>query len=179
MTVRIELTVNGRTRSIDIEPHHTLLDVLRDDLGLTGTKECCLVGECGACTVMVDGRTVDSCLMLGIEADGASVTTVEGLAVDGRLTPLQQAFLDHGAAQCGFCIPGQLLSAQALLADVPRPSRADVEEGLAGNLCRCAGYEQIIEAVLAAVSGERLEPEAVVTPVGDRQSTPDAELAPQ
>jgi carbon-monoxide dehydrogenase small subunit len=179
MTMRIELTVNGRTRSIDIEPHHTLLDVLRDDLGLTGTKECCLVGECGACTVMVDGRTVDSCLMLGIEADGASVTTVEGLAVDGRLTPLQQAFLDHGAAQCGFCIPGQLLSAQALLADVPRPSRADVEEGLAGNLCRCAGYEQIIEAVLAAVSGERLEPEAVVTPVGDRQSTPDAELAPQ
>jgi carbon-monoxide dehydrogenase small subunit len=179
MTMRIELTVNGRTRSIDIEPHHTLLDVLRDDLGLTGTKECCLVGECGACTVMVDGRTVDSCLMLGVEADGASVTTVEGLAVDGRLTPLQQAFLDHGAAQCGFCIPGQLLSAQALLADVPRPSRADVEEGLAGNLCRCAGYEQIIEAVLAAVSGERLEPEAVVTPVGDRQSTPDAELAPQ
>jgi aerobic-type carbon monoxide dehydrogenase small subunit (CoxS/CutS family) len=179
MTMRIELTVNGRARPIDVEPHHTLLDVLRDDLGLTGTKECCLVGECGACTVMVDGRTVDSCLMLGVEADGASVTTVEGLAFDGRLSPVQRAFLDHGAAQCGFCIPGQLLSAQALLADVPRPSRADVEEGLAGNLCRCAGYEQIIEAVLAAASGERIEPEAVVAPVGDRQSTPDAELAPQ
>jgi carbon-monoxide dehydrogenase small subunit len=179
MTMRIELTVNGRARSIDVESHHTLLDVLRDDLGLTGTKECCLVGECGACTVMVDGRTVDSCLMLGVEADGASVTTVEGLAADGRLSPLQRAFLDHGAAQCGFCIPGQLLSAQALLADVPRPSRADVEEGLAGNLCRCAGYEQIIEAVLAAASGERVEPDAVVAPVGDRQSTPDAELAPQ
>jgi carbon-monoxide dehydrogenase small subunit len=179
MTMRIELTVNGRARSIDVESHHTLLDVLRDDLGLTGTKECCLVGECGACTVMVDGRTVDSCLMLGVEADGASVTTVEGLAADGRLSPLQRAFHDHGAAQCGFCIPGQLLSAQALLADVPRPSRADVEEGLAGNLCRCAGYEQIIEAVLAAASGERVEPDAVVAPVGDRQSTPDAELAPQ
>jgi carbon-monoxide dehydrogenase small subunit len=179
MTVRIELTVNGRARPIDVEANHTLLDVLRDDLGLTGTKECCLVGECGACTVMVDGRTVDSCLMLGVEADGASVTTVEGLAVDGRLSPVQRAFLDHGAAQCGFCIPGQLLSAQALLAEVPRPTRADVEAGLAGNLCRCAGYEQIIEAVLAAASGERVEPDAVVAPVGDRQSTPDAELAPQ
>ncbi len=151
MRQRIQLLVNGRDRSVEVEAHHTLLEVLRDDLGLTGTKECCLVGECGACTVLLDGRSVDSCLVLAIEADGARVTTVEGLASsDGALDPLQQAFLDHGAAQCGFCIPGQLVSARALLATTPRPSRAEVEEGLAGNLCRCAGYEQIIEAVLAA-----------------------------
>ncbi len=151
MPHRIQLLVNGRDRSVEVEAHHTLLEVLRDDLRLTGTKECCLVGECGACTVLLDGRSVDSCLVLAIEADGAQVTTVEGLASsDGALDPLQQAFLDHGAAQCGFCIPGQLVSARALLATTPRPSRAEVEEGLAGNLCRCAGYEQIIEAVLDA-----------------------------
>jgi carbon-monoxide dehydrogenase small subunit len=180
-TRRIELTVNGRGRSLDVEVHHTLLEVLREDLGLSGTKECCLVGECGACTVLVDGESVDSCLMLGVEADGAEVTTVEGLASGDRLAPLQQAFLDSGAAQCGFCIPGQLVSGVALLARNPHPTRAEIEEGLAGNLCRCAGYEQIIEAVaLAAEHGERRAP----TPgpnvtVGDRASTPDAQLAPQ
>jgi carbon-monoxide dehydrogenase small subunit len=147
---RIDLTVNGRPRSIEVLVHHTLLDVLRADLGLTGTKECCLVGECGACTVLVDDVSVDSCLMLAVEADGAAVTTVEGLASGDRLHPLQQAFLDTGAAQCGFCIPGQLIAAQALLATNPHPTRAEVEEGLAGNLCRCAGYGQIIEAVLLA-----------------------------
>jgi carbon-monoxide dehydrogenase small subunit len=146
----IALTVNGRSQTIDVRPHHTLLEVLRADLALTGTKECCLVGECGACTVLVNGQSVDSCLMLAVEADGATVTTVEGLADGERLNPLQRAFLEFGAAQCGFCIPGQLVSAEALLALNPRPTRADVEEGLAGNLCRCAGYEQIIEAVLAA-----------------------------
>jgi len=152
---RIDLTVNGRARSIEVAPHHTLLEVLRDDLGLRGTKECCLVGECGACTVLVDAVSVDSCLMLAVEAHGATVTTVEGLATGDRLHPLQQAFLDTGAAQCGFCIPGQLISATALLELNPHPTRADVEEGLAGNLCRCAGYEQIIEAVLAAaVAGD-------------------------
>ena len=149
---RIEFSVNGRARSIEVAPHHTLLEVLRDDLGLTGTKECCLVGECGACTVLVDSLSVDSCLMLAVEADGATLTTVEGLADGDRLHPLQQAFLDTGAAQCGVCIPGQLVSAQALLALNPHPTRADVEEGLAGNLCRCAGYGQIIEAVLAAAA---------------------------
>ncbi len=149
---RLELTVNGRARSIEVAPHHTLLEVLRDDLGLTGTKECCLVGECGACTVLVDGVSVDSCLMLGVEADGASVMTVEGLADGATLHPLQEAFLRAGAAQCGFCIPGQLVAAQALLAGNPRPTRVEVEEGLAGNLCRCAGYEQIIDAVLAAAA---------------------------
>ncbi len=157
-SVRIELTVNGRAREIEVAPHHTLLEVLRDDLGLTGTKECCLVGECGACTVLVDGMSVDSCLMLAVEADGAAVTTVEGLAAGDRLHPLQQAFLDTGAAQCGFCIPGQLISAQALLALNPHPTRADVEEGLAGNLCRCGGYGQIIEAVLAAAADGETRP---------------------
>ena len=146
----IEMTINGRRRALAVAPHHTLLDVLRGDLALTGTKECCLVGECGACTVIIDGLSVDSCLVLAVEADGADVMTVEGLADEGKLSPLQQAFLDKGAAQCGFCIPGQLMSAHALLELNHRPTRAEVEEGLAGNLCRCAGYQQIIEAVLAA-----------------------------
>jgi len=181
VTTRIELTVNGRGRSVDVEPHHTLLEMLRDDLALTGTKECCLVGECGACTVIVDGESVDSCLMLGVEADGAAITTVEGLASGDRLDPLQEAFLETGAAQCGFCIPGQLVSARALLDDVPHPTRTQIEEGLAGNLCRCAGYEQIMEAVeLAAArhgAPERApHPRAVTTDVA---STPDAKVAPQ
>jgi carbon-monoxide dehydrogenase small subunit len=149
-TQRIELTVNGRWRSEEVAVHHTLLEVLRDDLGLTGTKACCLVGECGACTVLVDGDSVDACLVLAVEADGSSVTTVEGLAGDDGLDPLQAAFLATGAAQCGFCIPGQLVAARALLALHPHPTRSEIEEGLAGNYCRCAGYEQIIEAVQLA-----------------------------
>jgi aerobic-type carbon monoxide dehydrogenase small subunit (CoxS/CutS family) len=178
--IAIELNVNRRRRSIDVLPHHTLLEALRDDLGLTGTKECCLVGECGACTVLVDGRSVDSCLMLAVEADGAAVTTVEGLADGARLAPLQQAFLETGAAQCGFCIPGQLIAAQALLDRVPHPTRAEVEEGLAGNYCRCAGYEQIFEAVLAAAEAVPGGPARAAAPeIGDRSSTPDAEVAPQ
>jgi carbon-monoxide dehydrogenase small subunit len=184
MTTRVDLTINGRSRSIEIESHHTLLDVLRDDLGLTGTKECCLVGECGACTVILDGSSVDSCLVLGVEAHEAVVTTVEGLAVGDRLDPLQQAFLDTGAAQCGFCIPGQLMAAHALLAATPRPTRAEIEEGLAGNLCRCAGYEQIIEAVaLAADRGSRGDGGPVAVAAGpsrlDVAATPDAGVAPQ
>jgi carbon-monoxide dehydrogenase small subunit len=154
-TVAVDLIVNGRPRSIDVAPHRTLLDVLRDDLGLTGAKECCLVGECGACTVILDGRTVDSCLVLAVEADGCEVTTAEGLAPDGRLTPLQEAFLDEGAVQCGFCIPGQVVSAHALLAENPDPTLAEIQEGLAGNLCRCGCYWQISEAVLAAAEGAR------------------------
>ncbi len=153
--IPIEVTVNGRRRALLVAPHHTLLDALRDDLGLTGTKECCLVGECGACTVLIDGRAVDSCLVLAVEADGAAITTVEGLAVDGVLSPLQQAFLDKGAVQCGFCIPGQLVAAHALLAGNPHPSLPEIQEGLAGNLCRCACYQQISEAVLAVAEGSQ------------------------
>jgi aerobic-type carbon monoxide dehydrogenase small subunit (CoxS/CutS family) len=155
-TVAIDVVVNGIRRTTRVAPHETLLDALRDELALTGTKECCLVGECGACTVLVDGLTVDSCLVLAVEADGADVVTVEGLARrDGTLAPIQQAFLDTGAVQCGFCIPGQLISAHALLEADPHPSRAAIEEGLAGNLCRCACYEQIFEAVeLVAGGGE-------------------------
>ena len=151
----IELTVNGRRRAIGVAPHQTLLEVLRDDLDLTGTKECCLVGECGACTVRLDGRIVDSCLVLAVEADGAEVTTIEGLAAPGGLSPLQAAFLDKGAVQCGFCIPGQVMAADDLLRRNPHPSVPEIQEGLAGNLCRCACYEQITEAVLdAAGEGE-------------------------
>jgi len=181
VTTRIELTVNGRSRTADVEPHHTLLEMLRDDLGLTGTKECCLVGECGACTVIVDGESVDSCLMLGVEADGVTVTTVEGLGTSDRLDPLQEAFLEIGAAQCGFCIPGQLVSARALLDEVPHPSRAQIEEGLAGNLCRCAGYEQIMEAVALAASRPPDAPATHHAPTLaiDVASTPDADVAPQ
>lgn len=151
----ITLTVNGRPRTVEVAFHHTLLEVLRDDLDLTGTKECCLVGECGACTVRLDGRIVDSCLVLAVEADGGEVTTVEGLASEGRLTPLQAAFLDKGAVQCGFCIPGQLMAATDLLDRVPDPTLEEVEEGLAGNLCRCACYEQITDAVFAAAGSMR------------------------
>jgi carbon-monoxide dehydrogenase small subunit len=146
----IEMTINGRHRSVEVAPHHTLLEVLRDDLDLTGTKECCLVGECGACTVRLDGRIVDSCLVLAVEADGAEVTTVEGLAPDGSLSRLQQAFLDEGGVQCGFCIPGQVMAADDLLRRLAQPSVEEVEEGLAGNLCRCGCYEQIIAAVQRA-----------------------------
>ena len=148
--IPIEVTVNGRQRTLSVASHHTLLDVLRDDLQLTGAKECCLVGECGACTVSLNGRIVDSCLVLAVEADGGQVTTAEGLASDGRLNPLQEAFLEKGAVQCGFCIPGQVVAAQDLLARTPQPTVAEIQEGLAGNLCRCGCYEQITEAVLAA-----------------------------
>jgi aerobic-type carbon monoxide dehydrogenase small subunit (CoxS/CutS family) len=151
-TVSIDVTVNGRRRQVDVAAHHTLLDALRDDLDLTGTKECCVVGECGACTVVIDGKAMNSCLMLAAEVDGAEITTVEGLASEGRLSPLQTAVLDTGAAQCGFCIPGQLMAAHAMLEKTPHPTVDDVHEALAGNLCRCAGYEQITEAVLTAAA---------------------------
>lgn len=149
-TLSINVTVNGRRCSLNVAVNHTLLDVLRDDIELTGTKECCLVGECGTCTVIVDGRAVNSCLMLAVEVDGSEITTVEGLVAEDGLSLLQDAFLDHGATQCGFCIPGQLMSATALLDRNPHPTVPEIQEGLVGNLCRCAGYEQITKAVLAA-----------------------------
>jgi carbon-monoxide dehydrogenase small subunit len=154
-TRTIDLTINGRARELDVAVHHTLLEVLREEVALTGTKECCVVGECGACTVLIDGRSVNSCLMLAVEADGSSVLTVEGLAVDGELDPLQEAFLDQSAAQCGFCIPGQLMSATALLERVDDPTDEQIKEALAGNLCRCAGYEQIFAAVRQAAREKR------------------------
>ena len=155
MELTIEVTINGRHRSLEIAANQTLLDVLRDKAELTGTKECCVVGECGACTVIVDGRPMNSCLMLAVEVDGATVTTVEGLETKDGLSPLQGAFLDESAAQCGFCIPGQLMSATALLSDNPDPTVEEIQEALAGNLCRCAGYEQITTAVLAAAKEVR------------------------
>ena len=131
--VTTSMTLNGLARTVSVEPHHTLLEALRDDLGLTGAKECCLVGECGACTVRLDDRIVDSCLVLAVEADGGEVTTVEGLAEAQTLTRLQTAFVEKGAVQCGFCIPGQLMAGDDLLRRLPHPSHGEIEEGLAGN----------------------------------------------
>lgn len=149
-TVPIHLTVNGSRHALEVPAATTLLRLLRDRLQLTGTKECCDLGECGACTVFVDDRSVNSCLLLAVEADGSMVTTIEGLSTDGHLNPLQVAFLAAGAVQCGFCIPGQVMAAQYLLRRNPHPTAADVREALSGNLCRCGGYEQICDAVLAA-----------------------------
>jgi len=147
---KVLITVNGAERELEVAPNLTLLDFLRDDLRLTGTKECCDLGECGACTVLVDGRSVNSCLMLAVEASASEVITIEGLADDGRPTALQDAFVAKGAVQCGFCIPGQVMAAQYLLQRNPHPTPAEIREGLSGNLCRCGGYVQICEAVLAA-----------------------------
>lgn len=145
----ITLLVNGRRRDLNVAPNAFLLEVLRGELGLTGAKECCLEGECGACTVMIDGRSINSCLILAAEVDGAEIVTVEGLAGE-ELSALQTAFLANGAAQCGFCIPGQLMAAKALLDRMSSPTAAKIREALAGNLCRCGCYEQISKAVLAA-----------------------------
>jgi len=154
-TVPVRLQVNERSFDLEISPHHTLLDVLRDTVRLTGTKECCSEGECGACTVLVNGQAVCSCLVLAVEMDGAQVTTIEGLAAGGQLDPLQEAFVATGAVQCGFCIPGMIMAARQLLASKPHPTRAEVQEGLAGNLCRCGGYSRILDAVLLAVDSRR------------------------
>jgi aerobic-type carbon monoxide dehydrogenase small subunit (CoxS/CutS family) len=147
---RIRLTVNGVAQRIDVEDRWTLVEVLRDRVGLTGTKIGCDRGECGACTVLLDGRPVYSCSQLAVWADGRSVQTVEGLARNGRLSALQQAFVDHNAAQCGFCTSGQLMAATALLARNPRPTAPEIRAGMTGNLCRCSNYNAIVEAVLAA-----------------------------
>lgn len=153
---QIELTVNGKPRRLTVASNIALLDALRDGCGQTGAKECCAVGECGACTVRVNGRIVNSCLMLAIEADGAEVTTVEGLAEpDGSLSKVQHAFLDHGAVQCGFCIPGMVMAAQAVLDETPRPTLDQVREGLSGNLCRCAGYNRMFQAVLSTAASRK------------------------
>lgn len=161
--IPITLTINGERHEALVEPDRTLLDVLRTELGLTGTKTNCLDAECGVCTVLVDGLAVNACLYLAVVAQGRAITTIEGLAgageglagageglAAGALHPLQRAFVDQGAVQCGYCIPGMILSAKAYLDDHPRPSEAQVREALAGNLCRCTGYQKIVDAVLAA-----------------------------
>src|SRR5437667_4528634 len=152
MKVRMALTVNGESRDVLAPVHKTLLEVLREDLGLTGTKHGCELGECGTCTVLVDGEPVLSCLALPVEMAGREIKTVEGMADGRRLHPLQQAFAELGAAQCGYCTPAILLTATALLADRPSPTRQEVKNALAGNLCRCTGYTKILDAVeLAAL----------------------------
>jgi carbon-monoxide dehydrogenase small subunit len=151
MTKRvISLKVNGTPREVIVEPHWTLLETVREQLRLTGSKEGCGTGDCGACSMLVDGRLITSCLMLAPEADGREVVTIEGLAGNGNLHPIQQAFLDTGGVQCGFCTPGMIMATRALLERNPRPTLEDVRLGLAGNLCRCTGYTKIYEAVLAA-----------------------------
>jgi aerobic-type carbon monoxide dehydrogenase small subunit (CoxS/CutS family) len=157
----LHLTINGETRVVMAPSHHTLLEVLREECGLTGTKHGCELGECGTCTVLLDGRPVLSCLVLATEAAGRPIETVEGMQMGNQLHPLQAAFADLGAAQCGYCTPGILLTAQALLATNPSPSRLEISEALAGNLCRCTGYHKILEAVewaAARLRGEAWTP---------------------
>lgn len=146
----ISLTVNGENKTVSAYPMERLLDVLREQLGLTGTKEGCGEGECGACSVLLDGSLVDSCLVPVLQAQGASVVTIEGLGADSRARAVQDAFLEYGGAQCGICTPGMILAAVQLLKSKPDPTLGDIREGLAGNLCRCTGYVQIFEAVAAA-----------------------------
>jgi carbon-monoxide dehydrogenase small subunit len=149
-TIMINVTVNGCSQQVEVEPHETLLEMLRNRLDLTGTKKCCGEGECGACTVILDGRAVNSCIILAAEADGGEVLTVEGLAEGGKPGVLQRAFLDRGAVQCGFCTPGMIMAAHYLLMHSPHPTDEEIREGLSGNLCRCTGYGKIVEAVQAA-----------------------------
>jgi carbon-monoxide dehydrogenase small subunit len=150
MTIHVRVTVNGAARDVDVAEGTSLLDFVRDDLHLTGTKECCDLGECGACTLLVDGRAVNSCLVLAAEVEGSEITTIEALSKNGKLSRLQEAFLTKGAVQCGFCIPGQVMAAHHLLQLNPHPTLDEVREGLSGNLCRCGGYVQICDAVVAA-----------------------------
>lgn len=150
MRYPLTLEVNGITYEVEIEPHRSLLTVLRSELGLTGTKEGCDDSECGACMVLLDGRPVNSCSYLAMQASGRVVQTVEGLASDGQLHPLQRAFLEEGGVQCGFCTPGMLMSAKALLDTTPKPSESEIRRQLAGNLCRCTGYQGILRAVMKA-----------------------------
>ncbi|MDP2937293.1 MAG: (2Fe-2S)-binding protein [Dehalococcoidia bacterium] len=145
----IKLTVNGEEYEVAIEPNRSLLDVLRDDLELTGTKKGCETGDCGACTVVLDGKTVNACLILAVSANGKSILTIEGVAQGGKLHPVQEAFIEHGAIQCGYCTPGMILSAKSLLEENPRPTEWEVREAIAGNLCRCTGYVKIVKAILA------------------------------
>jgi len=150
MKTFIQLVVNGETVEAAVEPNRTLLQFLRDDLGLTGTKHGCGLGDCGACTVILDGKPVNSCLVLAVQAQGRDVLTIEGLAENGKLHPIQQAFVDKGAIQCGFCSPGMILAAKALLEENPKPTELEIRTAISGNLCRCTGYQKIVEAIQEA-----------------------------
>ncbi len=152
---RISLTINGETEQVDVPSNMTLLQMLREKLALTGTKNGCKAGECGACTVLLNGEPVNSCMVLAVECDGMQVVTVEGLAKDGVLDPVQQAIIEHGGVQCGFCTPGILISARALLDRNPNPTEDEIREALVGNLCRCTGYLRIVDAVQEAASRQR------------------------
>ena len=152
MSIPIKLIVNGEKRGVSVEPTEMLLDVLRDRLGYVGTNKVCAQGICGACTVIVDGKATTSCLLLAAQADGAEIRTVEGLEKNGALDPLQEAFINYGAVQCGFCTPGFLMTARALLDENPTPTRDEIVDALRGNICRCTGYVKIVEAVAAAAS---------------------------
>jgi carbon-monoxide dehydrogenase small subunit len=149
----IELRVNGETCELAVEPQRTLLEVLREDLGLTGAKEACGTGECGVCTVLIDGKPILSCLMLAIETQGKEITTIEGLANGENLHPLQKAFIQYGAIQCGYCTSGMILNAKSILDENPKPSKEEILKGLEGNLCRCTGYNKIVEAIIEASKG--------------------------
>lgn len=151
MKHEVNFTINGASISASIEPNISLLTFIREHLGLKGTKEGCGAGDCGACTVLVNGETVNSCLMLAVEADGKEILTVEGLAANGEIDPIQQAFIDEGAVQCGFCTPGMLMSTKAILDNNPNPTEEEIKKGLSGNICRCTGYHQIVKAVERAV----------------------------
>ena len=153
--VVVNIDVNGEPRDMLIPSHKTLLEVLREDMGLTGTKHGCELGECGTCTVLVDGEPQLSCLVLPLQVEGRAITTIEGMARGAELDRLQRSFAEHGAAQCGYCTPGILLSARALLERNPSPTRSEIRDALAGNLCRCTGYAKIVEAVVAAAEGVR------------------------
>ena len=149
----VTLNVNGEPYEVAVDPQRTLLEVLRQDLGLTGAKEGCGMGECGSCTVLMGGRPILACLVLAMDARGKEIVTIEGLAGEGELHPLQKAFVEHGAVQCGFCTPGMILSAKALLDKNPSPSEEEVKSAIGGNLCRCTGYNKIVEAILATSKG--------------------------
>jgi len=148
----IKLKVNGEERELIVEPQRTLVETLRYDLGLTGTKEGCGNGNCGSCTILLDGKTVNSCLIFTVEAEGKEIITIEGISKGGKLHPLQQAFMDEGALQCGFCTPGLIITSIALLDSIPHPTEDQVRHAIAGNLCRCTGYDKIVRAVLKAAT---------------------------